>query len=114
MNKSILIVDDNKSMTQTLAAILRSKSLEVHAAFCGNEAIHVLENHSPNYLLTDVKMPDMNGLTLFQNARRLHPDLITFFMTAYASDTLLQTGLAEGVRKVFIKPFDLEDLFLSL
>ena len=61
-------------------------------------------------LLTDVKMPNMNGLELFQKARKLFPQLITIFMTAYSADELIQQGMAEGVKIVLTKPLEINFL----
>ena len=61
-------------------------------------------------LLTDVKMPEMDGLELFRETRSLYPKLITIFMTAYAADDLIQQGMAEGVKTVLTKPLDIKFL----
>ncbi len=58
-------------------------------------------------------MPDMNGLELYRKTRENHPHLITFLMTAYAADDLIQQGIAEGVKTVLTKPVDIS-LFLNL
>jgi CheY-like chemotaxis protein len=59
-------------------------------------------------LLTDVKMPGMNGLELYREARKAYPRLITIFMTAYAADDLIQQGMAEGIKTVLTKPVEIE------
>jgi CheY-like chemotaxis protein len=46
--------------------------------------------------LTDVKMPEMNGLESYREARKAYPIVITIFMTAYAADDLIQLGMTEG------------------
>ena len=93
----ILVVDDNPAMADTLADILEVKGFIVHAAASGAEALEILREQPVDILLTDVKMPNMNGLELFQKARKLFPQLITIFMTAYSADELIQQGMAEGV-----------------
>ena len=59
-------------------------------------------------LLTDVKMPGMNGLELYRETRKLYPGLITIFMTAYSADELIQQGMAEGVKTVLDKPVEID------
>jgi CheY-like chemotaxis protein len=107
---SILVVDDNPSMADTLLDILEVKGFEVHAATSGAKALEILGKQPVDILLTDVKMPEMNGLELFQQARRLYPQLITIFMTGYSADDLIQQGLAEGVKTVLSKPVDINFL----
>jgi CheY-like chemotaxis protein len=110
---SILVVDDNASMTIALQDILDIKGFDVYSALSGADALDILRDHPVDILLTDVKMPDMDGVVLFRKAREIHQDIITFIMTAYAADELIQKGISEGVKAVMTKPVDI-DLFLSM
>jgi two-component system, NtrC family, response regulator HydG len=110
---SILVVDDNPSMAKTLADILDVKGFEVHTAYSGAEALEILRNNSIDVLLTDVKMPDMNGVELYLETKKTRPALTTILMTAYAADEIIQQGMAEGIKTVLTKPVDI-DFLLSL
>jgi CheY-like chemotaxis protein len=110
---TILVVDDNPSMTKTLADILAVKGFTVHAAFSGAEALEILRTQHIDILLTDVIMPDMNGVALYRQTRKTHPKLVTILMTAYAADEIIEQGLAEGIKTVLTKPLDI-DFLLSL
>jgi CheY-like chemotaxis protein len=106
----ILVVDDNPDMAETLADILELKGFTVHAAASGAEALEILQDQPVDILLTDVKMPGMNGLELYRETRKLYPRLITIFMTAYSADELIQQGMAEGVKTILDKPLDMNFL----
>jgi CheY-like chemotaxis protein len=110
---TILVVDDNPPMVQTLADILSMMGYAVHTAYSGAEALEVLESHNVHILLTDVVMPDMDGVTLYRATKQTHPSMITFLMTAYAADDIIQQGIAEGIKTVLTKPVDI-NLFLNL
>jgi CheY-like chemotaxis protein len=110
---TILVVDDNPPMAKTLSDILIIKGYEVHTAFSGAEALDILEHHEVHILLTDVIMPDMDGVALYRQTRKTHPRLVTFLMTAYAADEIIQQGIAEGIKTVLTKPVDI-NLFLNL
>ena len=110
---SILVVDDDPSMANTLTDILVVKGFEVHAAYCGAEALQILQEHPVDIMLTDVRMPDMNGVELYRATRKTHPNLRTFLMTAYAADEIIQKGMAEGIKTVFNKPMDI-NLLVSI
>jgi len=110
---AILVVDDNPSMAKTLADILAFKGFTVHAAHSGKEALEILQNQPIDILLTDVVMPDMNGVELYRATRTNHPRLLTILMTAYAADDIIQQGLNEGIRTVLTKPLDI-DFLISL
>jgi CheY-like chemotaxis protein len=110
---TILVVDDNLSQAKTMADVLQLKGYAVYVAFSGREALEVLNSCKVHILLTDVVMPDMNGVELYRQTRKTHPKLITFLMTAYAADDIIQQGIAEGIKTVLTKPVDI-NLFLSL
>jgi YesN/AraC family two-component response regulator len=97
-------------MASALADVLDVKGFEVHAAYSGAEALEILQAHSVDILLTDVIMPDMDGVTLYRATRKTHPRLTTILMTAYAADDLIQKGMAEGIKTVLSKPVDINFL----
>ncbi len=106
----ILIVDDNPSMTKTLADILEAKGYGVYTAFSGKAALKILQKEHIDVLLTDVKMPDMNGVELYQQIKN-PPG--TILMTAYAADDIIKQGMEQGIKTVMTKPLDI-DLLLTL
>jgi len=110
---SILVVDDDPSMASSLTQILDIKGFEVRAANSGAEALQILRDHPVDVMLTDVRMPDMNGVELYRATRKTHPNLRTFLMTAYAADDIIQKGMAEGIKTVFSKPVDI-NLLISI
>ncbi|MFZ5909923.1 MAG: response regulator [Chloroflexota bacterium] len=110
---SILVVDDNPPMVKTLADILTLKGYAVYAAYSGAEALEVLQQQNIDILLTDVVMPDMDGVTLYRQVKQNHPRMVTFLMTAYSADELIHQGMAEGIRTILTKPLDI-NLFLAL
>ena len=103
----ILVVDDNPAMAGTLADILEMKGFSVHAAASGAEALEILRKQPIDILLTDVKMPGMNGLELYRETRKAYPKLVTIFMTAYTADELIRQGMVEGVKIILDKPVDI-------
>ena len=111
---SVLIVDDNPSMASALADILVIKGFETHLVASGAAALQVLQDHPVDILLTDVIMPEMNGVELYRKTRQDYPQLITILMTAYAADELIQQGMAEGIKTVLTKPIDIDFLILLL
>jgi CheY-like chemotaxis protein len=111
---SILVVDDNQSMAKGLRDVLELKGFPAYAARSGAEALKILKEHEVDVMVTDVIMPEMDGVALFLEARQTHPQLTTIFMTAYAADDLIQKGLAEGIKTVLNKPVDIDFLLLLL
>lgn len=106
----ILVVDDNTPMTETLVDILTTKGYKVHAAYCGSEALKILRGFPVDILLTDVRMPDINGVELYRETRKSNKPPLTFLMTAYSADDIIQQGLKEGIKTVLTKPLDIDHL----
>lgn len=103
----ILIVDDDQRMTRTLADILIVAGHEAVEASSGLRALEQVQTTSFDCVLTDVKMPEMNGVELHRRLRQVQPGLPVLLMTAYAADELIRQGLDEGVVGVFDKPLDM-------
>lgn len=110
---AILVVDDQPEVATTLADILELKGFKVYPAFSGLEALKVLDEHPIDILLTDVRMPDMNGVALYLESRKKHPSVTTYLMTAYAADEIIQQGMKEGIKTVLTKPLDI-DLIVAM
>ena len=111
---SILVVDDNPSMAKALVDILNFKGFRAYAANSGAEALEILYAHLVDILLTDVKMPNMNGVELCRETRKIRPDITAILMTAYAGNDLIHQGMTEGIMMVLTKPVDIDSLLSYL
>lgn len=111
----ILIVDDNQMMVKTLQDIFRVKGYDSEAAYSGPEALEKIKTGDFDCVLSDIKMPDINGVDLYRAIKARQPELPVVLMTAYATDNLIKEGLDEGVVAVLTKPLDISLLlkFLS-
>ena len=113
----ILIVDDNRMMTKTLVDICNTNGHEAEAAHSGPEALEKMIDGHFDCVLSDIKMPDVNGLELYKAIKAMWPNIPVVLMSAYASNTLVKEGLKEGVINAMIKPLDINHLlclFISM
>ena len=106
----VLIVDDDQRMARTLKDILTIKGHEADIAHSGTEALEKTAETHFDCLLSDIKMPGINGVELFRAVRKTRPDLPVVLMTAYAHDELVKDGLEEGILAVLAKPLDINVL----
>jgi len=106
----ILIVDDDRRMTRTLADILSVSGYEPTEASSGPDALEKVRAMEFDCVLSDIKMPEMDGVELHRHLRGIQPGLPVVLMTAYAADELIRKGLDEGVAGVFDKPLDINHL----
>jgi len=111
----ILIVDDDQRMAKTLKDIFTVKGYEAEMAHSGREALKKVAESHFDCILTDIKMPEMNGVDFYKIIKKEKPDIPVVMMTAYSADNLVKEGLEEGAIAALTKPLDIEALlrFLS-
>src|SRR5688572_4865595 len=110
----ILIVDDEPSLRDMLRIVLRRDGFEVLVAANGREAIDVLEKERVDFLLSDIRMPDVGGVEVLRAAKGLNRDIIAFMMTAFASTDSAVEAMRLGAVDYFTKPFNMDELRLKV
>ena len=106
----ILIVDDDQRMTHTLADILTVSGYEAVEADSALKALEKVREESFDCVLTDIRMPQMDGVAFNLAISKEQPGLPVILMTAYAADDLIQRGLDEGIVGVLDKPINIVQL----
>ncbi|MBL7177825.1 MAG: response regulator [Desulfobacteraceae bacterium] len=106
----ILIVDDDQSMAKTLKDIFAVKGHEAEMVHSGPEALEKISEADFDCILTDIKMPEMNGVELYRAIKGEQPDISVVLMTAYSADKLVKEGLEQGAIAALTKPLDIEAL----
>jgi DNA-binding response OmpR family regulator len=110
----LLIVDDEPSFLLPLAEVLEEEGYVVSTAADGREAIDQLTNASFNVILTDLKMPHVDGLEVMAAARELQPDALLILMTAYGSLQTAVAALRYGAFDYLLKPIPIEEILASI
>ena len=114
MNKpTVLIVDDEKSARDGLVRALR-RDYNVLAAESGSSALELLGTHTVDVLLSDVRMPGMDGITLMQRALANNPELTCIILTAYGDVDIAVEAMKQGATDFMTKPINLDKLELVL
>ena len=106
----ILVVDDDRRMARTLVDIFKVEGYEAEVAHSGPEALERVAQGDVDCVLTDVRMPGVNGVELYRGIKARRPDLPVVLMTAYSSDRLVREGLEEGAIAALTKPLDMNQL----
>jgi two-component system, cell cycle response regulator CpdR len=109
----ILLAEDDAAMRQYLERALEKAGYAVTAVDRGTAALPLLERERFDLLLTDIVMPEMDGIELAQRAGAIAPDMRVMFITGFAAVTL-KAGKAVPQAKVLSKPFHLRDLVLEV
>lgn len=116
MNELILIVDDNVKLLQGIRLHLEMLNYRVLIASSGIDALEVLERSSPDLIVSDIKMSEMNGIDFFNNVRE-NPrfSIIPFiFLTALSNTGEINHGKSLGADDYIVKPFRAEELVASI
>ncbi|MBB4086253.1 two-component system, cell cycle response regulator CpdR [Sphingomonas carotinifaciens] len=109
----ILLAEDDQIMREYLTRALQKSGYAVTAVDRGTAAIPLLQTERFDLLLTDIVMPEMDGIELAQRAGEMVPDLRVMFITGFAAVTL-KAGQAMPNARVLSKPFHLRDLVMEV
>jgi YesN/AraC family two-component response regulator len=110
--KKVLIVDDEETLTWSMAKSLSKDKdkYEVLIANNGREAIHLLNENKIDLVISDIRMPDINGLDLLVNIKKEHPQTKVIIMTAYGSSDVQKEANRRGSLYYVEKPFEISDI----
>lgn len=114
MKEKILIVDDQVSFCNHIQTVLEMEGYQADAAHNAGQALATLSSQSFDILLTDMKMPGMDGLALFKKARKIDPDISGIIMTAYGSISSAVASIKHGATDYLQKPFEPESLIMVI
>ena len=108
----ILLVDDNQDILTMLRNLLTLKKFETVAATTGLQALDIVRAGPENIdlIISDINMPEMDGLALLQSVRNLDPNLDVILLTGFATVNNSMSALKAGAFRIIRKPFDMEEL----
>src|SRR5512132_1336010 len=109
---NLLIVDDEPGMRQLLTHVFGRAGHTVRTAENGAKALELLRQESADLIVSDVKMPDMNGIELLRRLREFQPDAGVVLMTAFATVETAREAFKLGADDFIQKPFDVDELKL--
>jgi two-component system response regulator PilR (NtrC family) len=110
----ILVVDDERSMRELLAIVLRREGYEVLLAENGRAAIALLEREPVDLLISDIKMPDLSGVDVLRAAKKIDQDILGIMITAFASTETAVEAMRLGACDYLSKPFDIDLLKMKV
>jgi DNA-binding NtrC family response regulator len=112
--KRVLVVDDEAGLRMTLAGNLELEGFEVAEADSASAALELLSSRTFDLVLSDIRMPGMNGVELFRRIRLQHDAVPVVLMTAFEIEDVITAALEEGAYAILPKPFDIARLVKTL
>ena len=109
MNK-VLIVDDELNMRLVLAAMLKKEGYDVVSATDGREALQILKSNKIDVVITDLKMPNLDGMGLLNCITEQYPEVPVIIITAYGTVSTAVEALKKGALDYITKPFEQDEL----
>jgi diguanylate cyclase (GGDEF)-like protein/PAS domain S-box-containing protein len=109
--RTLLLVDDEANVLSALRRMLRNEGYRILTASGAREGLELLATHSVQVILSDQRMPEMNGTEFLGRVRELHPDTVRIILSGYSElDTIIQAVNQGAIYKFLIKPWDDDQL----
>lgn len=114
MGKSILVVDDEQSMRIFLTKILLQENYSVVTASSGAEAVNRVSCDEPDIILLDLRLPDMDGMTVLEKVKKILPAIPVIIITAHGGVQSAVEAMKKGAYHYLTKPFKVEELVIMI
>ena len=110
----ILIVDDEQDILETLPEVLQKWGHQTFIAANGIEALKVFSDNPVDFIITDIKMPQMDGMELLQKIQEMDKNCMVIFLTGYPSLDSAISAMRSGAYDYLVKPVNLDELKLRI
>ncbi|MFO7830565.1 MAG: sigma-54 dependent transcriptional regulator [Desulfuromonadaceae bacterium] len=110
----LLIVDDEESLREMLEILFAAEGYVIDVASDGSQALGRLRHQAYDLILTDMRMPGVDGLQLLEQVKQLHPETLVILMTAYSTTAQAVEAMKLGAYDYIVKPFNNEDIRLTV
>jgi two-component system response regulator AtoC len=110
----LLVVDDDAESCAVVAEAMRTEGHEVSTAQGGQAALRLAETRVFDVVISDIRMPDLNGLDLMRDLRQIHPDISVILMTAFGTVEAALEAIKAGAYDYVSKPLHIEELLLTV
>jgi len=114
MNKSILVVDDDEMMRSFLSAVLREEGYLIEEAKDGKEGLAKFLGYDFDLVITDLKMPLVDGIDLIDIIKKVSIQLPIIIITAYGTSEIAEEAIKKGAYDFILKPFRKETILIAI
>ena len=113
-NVDILLVDDDEAVRDSLGFYLQNSGWKIKAVESPLMALDLVKEGYGDIVISDIKMPEMDGLTFLDKVKQVNPDLEVLMITGHSNESLAITALKNGAYDYFRKPLNAEEIITSL
>ncbi len=114
-NPKILIVDDEENILNVLKRLFRRENYQIFTAKSGEEGLKILDEHEVDLIISDLKMPSMNGVEFLAKTKKRNPDALRIMLTGHADLKSVIDAIDKGeVYRFLLKPWDNDELKMTI
>ncbi len=113
-HKKILLIDDDEWIRDSMGLFFESEGCLFRAVETAEEGIDALRVQAYDVIITDYRLPGMDGLAFFNRIKTAHRTAVKILITAYGDDNLAEASVRAGVNDYIQKPFDMQDIEKAL
>ena len=110
----ILVVDDERTQREALAGFLKKQGYQLHVAASGKHAVEIIQQNPIDMVLTDLRMPEVDGAMVLRRSKEINPEIEVIVMTAFGSIEGATQAMKDGAIDFVTKPIDLDQLELTI
>lgn len=114
MKSKILIIDDDSSLRRVLEYNLQEENYQVYAAASGEEGLRLFSEETPDLVISDMKMPGMDGMKVLKAIKELSPETLVIMITAFGTVDIAVEAMKAGAYDYITKPFNRDGLRLTV
>src|SRR5262245_12134442 len=107
---TILVIDDERSMRDLLAIMLKKEGYQIHLAENGKTALNTINKNVFDLVISDIRLPDIDGIEILKHIKKVSPETDVILITAYASKETAVLALKNGASDYIYKPFDIDEM----
>jgi DNA-binding response OmpR family regulator len=111
---AILIIDDEKSAVERLKKFMEKEEFSAFGALSGGEGLDIIQKNKIDVVITDIKMPDIDGIEVLKRAKKLYSDIEVIMITGHGEQELAVKSLRAGANDYLQKPVNLDELLCSV
>jgi two-component system probable response regulator PhcQ len=114
-NPKILIVDDEENILNSLKRLFHKEPYQILTAINGEEGLKILDDHQVDLIISDLKMPQMNGIEFLKRAKEKNPVPLRIVLTGHADMKSIMDAIDQGeIYRFLLKPWDDEELKMTI
>ena len=111
---SVLVVENDETLREVLTTLISRRGYQCESAENGVEAMHKATQSSFDAVVTDIDMPQMDGIALTRSLTRRFPDLPVMIVTGRLDDSYMESAITAGAREFLQKPFEISEFMMRL